>query len=135
MPHDEHGAAAGHNAMPGKHLHSHPHTDDPSADVQYLAEAFIDGFRRADDKNAFLELAGIPRQIDDGKGRAPLCLVDVELKTQWQVGTASPGFGSRELSYQPFPGAMIEERENLVFKYVSLTESRDVDLREHLMTR
>ncbi|MEL7184305.1 MAG: hypothetical protein AAGK57_11750, partial [Pseudomonadota bacterium] len=34
-------------------------------------------------------------------------LVDVHLKTEWQVGTASPSFGSRELSYLPYPGDMV----------------------------
>ena len=91
--------------------------------------------RSAQDKAAYLDLAGIPRELPCSRGGPPLKLVDVRLIAQWQVGTASPSFGSRELSYLPFPGAMISERTNLEFVYVSLQHQQTVDLRTHLASR
>ncbi|MEO0387976.1 MAG: hypothetical protein AAF281_10670 [Pseudomonadota bacterium] len=130
MPHD----LSGHNAA-ADHLLSHPHRDEHAEDLQILATEFIDSFCRAADKSAYLELAGIPREIPDSAGGAPLKLVDVRLSTDWQVGTASPSFGSSELSYLPFPGPMIEERTNMHFVYVSLHRREAVDLRDHLRRR
>jgi hypothetical protein len=139
MPHDashshDHpaGHGHGHNHAHGDHLHSHMHDTDPGGDLQVLADAFIQGFVAAPDKAAYLALAGIPREIPDPQGGAPLKLVDVTLKTDWQVGTASPSFGSAELSYLPYPGAMVRERANMEFVYVSMTTRRGVDLRDHL---
>lgn len=48
--------------------------------------------------------------------------MDVELTTDWQVGTASPCFGSRALSCLPFPGEMVRERTNMSLIYVSMDE-------------
>jgi len=59
-------------------------------------------------------------------------LVDVKLSTEWQVGTASPSFGSRELSYLPYPGPMVTERTNLGLVYVSLDAKHVTDLRSFL---
>ena len=89
----------------------------------------------AHDKNAYLELAGIPREIADDCGGPSLKLVDVQLTTEWQVGTASPSFGSRELSYLPFPGEMVKERANMDFVYVSSQKKQLVDLRQQLARR
>ncbi|MEM9360408.1 MAG: hypothetical protein AAGB04_29885, partial [Pseudomonadota bacterium] len=58
-----------------------------------------------------------------------------QLTTEWQVGTASPSFGSRELSYLPFPGEMITERTNLNFVYVSLERKSLMDLRDFIVSR
>ena len=133
MPHDH--AAHGRNHAGPWHLHSHMPEEDRAAELQVLARQFIDGFRAAADKAAYLSIAGIPREIP-GEGGAPaMKLVDVRLETEWQVGTASPAFGSRELSYLPFPGEMIGERENMVFVYVSLEGRRERDLREILRAR
>ena len=132
MPHDH--AAHGHNHAGPWHLHSHMPGEDRAAEVQVLARQFIDGFRAAADKAAYLSLAGIPREIAGGEG-PPLKLVDVRIETEWQVGTAAPSFGSRELSYLAYPGEMIAARENMAFVYVSLDEKRLVDLREILSER
>lgn len=121
-----------HNADPGHHLHSHMADPDRAEAVTALAAQFIDGFRAAADKIAFLRLAGVPLEIPDGRGGPSLKLVDVHLTTEWQVGTASPSFGARELSYLPFPGAMVAERTNMGFVYVSLDEKRVTDLRAFL---
>jgi hypothetical protein len=57
-------------------------------------------------------------------------LVDAQISSDWQIATASPAFGSRELVYLPFPGEMISRRETMNFTHVSLTSRTDVDLRD-----
>lgn len=134
MPHDHpHSHPHDHNHA-DDHLHSHMHSPDEAAELQVLAEQFIDGFREAKDKMSYLRLAGVPLERDDPDGPG-LKLVDVKLTTEWQVGTASPSFGSRELSYLPFPGAMVTERTNMGFVYVSLARKQVVDLRDFLKAR
>ena len=49
--------------------------------------------------------------------------------------TASPSFGSAELSYLPFPGEMVAERTNMAFVYVSMARKRNVDLRTFLAAK
>jgi hypothetical protein len=68
-------------------------------------------------------------------GGPSMKLVDVRLTTEWQVGTASPSFGSRELSYLPFPGEMITERTNMGLVYVSLDAKEVHDIRHLLAER
>lgn len=117
------------------HLHSHLPPEDAAADLQVLATQFIDGFVQAADKTAYLRLAGVPFERPGKGGETALKLVDVELKTEWQVGTASPSFGSRELSYLPFPGQMVRERTNMSLVYVSMDEKDLLDIRQFLKTR
>jgi hypothetical protein len=81
-----------------------------------IEAAFIAGFRQAPDKRAFLALAGIPLTFP---GRSELKLIDVKLTDRFKVGSASPGFGTRELSYQPLPGALVTQTTHLRFVYVS----------------
>ena len=134
MPHDAiHGH--GHNHDHADHLHSHVAEADTVDDLQVLTAQFIDGFREAKDKAAYLRIAGVPLEIDDPAGGPALKLVDVTLTTEWQVGTASPSFGSRELSYLPYPGEMVAERTNMGFVYVSLDGKLCRDLREFLNER
>jgi hypothetical protein len=133
-PHD-HPHGPGHNHPHPDPLASHLHGPDAAAELQVLTSQFIDGFREARDKSANLRIARVPLEIA-GEGDAPsLNLVDVELRTDWQVGTASPSFGSRELSYLPFPGEMVTERTNMGFVYVSLASRRVWDLRDVLGRR
>jgi hypothetical protein len=68
-------------------------------------------------------------------GANELKLVDVKLTTEWQVGTASPSFGTRELSYLPFPGEMIRDRTNMFLVYVSMDEKDMTDIRDFLADR
>lgn len=75
--------------------------------------AFIDGFRAATDKRAFLELAQIPLELGELK------LMQVRIGDTYDVGSASPGFGQREMVYQPLPGMMICARTSLHFVYVT----------------
>lgn len=131
MPHDHHHHPHDHNHADADHLHSHMHEADDAAEMQVLATQFIDGFKQAADKMSYLRLAGVPLERADGDAPS-LKLVDVKLTTEWQVGTAAPSFGSRELSYLPFPGEMIAERTNMGFVYVSLDRKDVLDLRDFL---
>ena len=139
MPHDHshprsHGNHHhhGHNHAHGDHLHSHMHDTDRAEELRVLTEQFIDGFTQAKDKMSYLRLAGVPLEIDGPGGGPKMKLVDVQLTTEWQVGTASPSFGSRELSYLPYPGEMVTERTNMGFVYVSLETKQVTDLRSFL---
>ena len=134
MPHDIVGGHIGHNHDDG-HLHSHLPPEDEAAELQILATQFIDGFVQAADKTAYLRLAGVPFERAGNGGQTALKLVDVQLMTEWQVGTASPSFGSRELSYLPFPGEMVAERTNMALVYVSMDEKSLVDIRDFLSHR
>jgi len=120
---------------PDDHLHSHMHGPDRAAELQVLTEQFIDGFVQAKDKTSYLRLAGVPLEKPGQDGAPSLKLVDVRLVTEWQVGTASPAFGSRELSYLPFPGEMVRERTNMALVYVSLDAREETDLRSFLAAR
>ena len=131
MPHDIVNGHIGHN-HDHDHLHSHLAPEDEAAELQVLSAQFIDGFVAAKDKMAYLRLAGVPLERPGQDGGAPMKLVDVKLTTEWQVATASPSFGSRELSYLPYPGEMIRERTNLGLVYVSLDAREVVDLRDFL---
>ena len=134
MPHDIVNGHIGHNHA-NDHLHSHLPPEDEAAEIQVLATQFIDGFVQATDKTAYLRLAGVPFEKPGKDGAAALKLVDVSLTTEWQVGTASPSFGSRELSYMPFPGEMVQERTNMGLVYVSLDEKSVLDIRDFLAHR
>ena len=136
MPHDIVNGHVGHNhSHDADHLRSHMHQKDEAADVQVLTDQFIDGFVAARDKMAYLKIAGVPLEIDDPEGGSSMKLVDVQLTTEWQVGTASPSFGSTELSYLPYPGEMVTERTNLGFVYVSLQAKSITDLRTFISAK
>ena len=132
MPHDIVNGHIGHNHSHGDHLHSHLAETDRAKELQLLTEQFIDGFVAAKDKMSYLRLAGVPLEIDKPDGGPKMKLVDVQLTTEWQVGTASPSFGSQELSYLPYPGDMVTERTNMGFVYVSLKDKQINDLRSFL---
>ncbi|APX12966.1 hypothetical protein [Tateyamaria omphalii] len=131
MPHDIVNGHIGHNHA-ADHLHSHLKPEDEAADIQVLCTQFIDGFRDAKDKAAYLKIANIPLEMPCTSGGPDLKLVDVSVTSEWQVGTASPSFGSPELSYLPFPGDMISERINMAFVYVSTKRREEMDLRQFL---
>jgi len=132
MPHDIVNGHIGHNHSHGDHLHSHMPDADKAEELQVLTTQFIDGFVAAKDKMSYLRLAGVPLEIDAPDGGPSMKLVDVQLTTEWQVGTASPSFGSQELSYLPYPGDMVTERTNMGFVYVSLQAKQVNDLRSFL---
>lgn len=131
-----HHPGPGHN-VPETDLHSHLAGHDERnryRELQALATAFIDAFQKADDKTSYLRLAGIPVSLPGPDGLEQY-LVDVSITAEFQVATASPGFGSRELVHLPFPGSMVRERTRMTFAYVSLTGRRDVDLLDVLDAR
>lgn len=137
----EHAHAHGHdhhhhgdNGAPAEHLHSHFHPASNSEELKVLTSAFVDGFRAAEDKTSYLRLASIPFQREGSDGLT-LHLVDAAIVANWQIGTASPAFATRELAYMPFPGKMVTSRETMTFTYVSLTERADIDLTELLSAR
>ena len=134
-----HSHGMGHNHAHGEveHLHSHVHgtsSREKVEELKVLATSFVDGFRAADDKTSYLRLAGIPFQ-KTGKDGLTMSLVDAAIASNWQIGTASPAFASRELVYMPFPGNMVSHREIMTFTYVSLTERADIDLVDLLSER
>jgi len=129
--HDNH-YKAGHNHSHdhADHLHSHVHGDtnkNRAEELKVLATSFVENFRNAQDKTSYLRLAGIPFQRK-GQDGLTMSLVDTAINANWQIGTASPAFASRELVYMPFPGDMVSHRESMTFTYVSLTQREDVDL-------
>ena len=133
----DHTDLAGHNHGGPDHLHSHVHGashTDRAEELQALAVSFIDGFRAAEDKTSYLRLAGVPfhRPGTDGLVQH---LVDAKIVSNWQVGTASPAFASRELVYMSFPGSMVKSRETMTFTFVSLSQRSDIDLIDILTTR
>ncbi|MEZ5878878.1 MAG: hypothetical protein R3D43_14640 [Tepidamorphaceae bacterium] len=136
--HHHHSHGPGHNhAHDAEHLHSHVHADSASErieELKTLSTAFIEGFRAAADKTSYLRLAGIPFRREGADGLA-MHLVDTAIASNWQIGTASPAFGSRELVYLPYPGGMVTARETMTFTYVSLTQRMDIDLSEILASR
>jgi hypothetical protein len=120
-------------------LHSHILGDagrERREEIQALAASLLEGFRNAADKTSFLRMAGIPFRLKGDDGLA-LHLVDVAFASNYQVGTASPGFATREISYLRFPGELVTARERMVLTYVSLTRRSDrdlVDLRAERLT-
>lgn len=134
-PHDHahdhhHGPGHNHAHDHADHLHSHVHgasDKERQEELKVLATSFVEGFRSAEDKTSYLRLSGIPFQRK-GEDGLTLNLVDASINSNWQIGTASPAFASRELVYMPFPGNMISHREMMTFTYVSLTQREDIDL-------
>ena len=100
------------------HTHSHPHAGENAEEMKAVEAAFIAGFRDAPDKQAFLRLSGIPLSLER-PGATALKLIEVKLTDSYQVGSASPGFATRELSYQPLPAALVGHSTSLMFVYVS----------------
>jgi hypothetical protein len=87
-------------------------------DAAVVEAAFVAGFRAAPDKRSFLTLAGIPLEIERS-GQLGLKLIEVKFDERYRVGSAAPGFGTRELSYQPLPGTLVTQSTGLTFVYVS----------------
>lgn len=128
--HHHHDHGVGHNHNHPDHLHSHVHgasKADQAEEMKVLSTSFVEGFRNAEDKTSYLRLSGIPFQRPGSDGLT-LNLVDATISSNWQVGTASPAFGTRELAYLPFPGPMVKARETMNFVYVSMSERADIDL-------
>ncbi len=98
-------------------------------DIRAAEAAFIEGFRAASDKQAFLMLVRVPVEVGvpDGPG---LKLVQVLLEDTVEVGRASRGFASKELVYQPLPAALVTSATRLRFRYISAEAVRELSLAE-----
>ena len=83
-----------------------------------LESAFIAGLRAAADKQAFLALTGVPLTLGGADG-GDLKLIEVAVTDRFRVGSAAPGFGTRELSYLPLPERLVSRSTRLAFVYVS----------------
>ena len=106
--------------------HDHPHGHGESGDDAALLEAaFIEGFRAATDKSSFLRLAHVPFELPgpDGLG---LKLMEVRIADRFEVGAATPGFGTAELVYHPIPGPMVRGTTQITFVYCTLRETREL---------
>ena len=99
------------------------------AHIHAAETAFIEGFRAASDKQAFLALVLIPLELAaaDGPG---LKLVQVLLEDTVEVGRASRGFATRELVYQPLPARLVTSETRLRFRYISAEAVRELTLAE-----
>jgi hypothetical protein len=113
----DHGYTHGHHDKVRAHHHAHASANDE--EMKAIEAAFIAGFRDAPDKQAFLRLSGIPLSLER-PGETSLKLIEVKLTDKFQVGSASPGFATRELSYQPLPAALVGQTTMLAFVYVSV---------------
>ena len=111
------------------HTHPHPHMEENAEEMRAVEAAFIAGFRGAPDKQAFLRLSGIPLSLDR-PGATALKLIEVKLEDTFRVGSASPGFATRELSYQPLPAALVSQTTKLIFVYVSADDLAEKTLTE-----
>lgn len=123
---------APHDARGHSHAHPHSHAHDPETDR--LAEtAFIEGFRAASDKRAFLDLTHIPQEIV--REGVALKLMRVAIRDSYEVGTASLAFGGAGMVYHPLPGAMIREIRELRFIYMATGQPVEQSLAELHMER
>ena len=120
---DHHHARAHERAAEQRHRQWH------EEELQEIEAAFIAGFRDASDKQAFLRLSGIPLSLERSDQTA-LKLIEVKLEDAFTVGSASPGFGTRELSYQPLPAALVGRATKLRFVYVSADDLAEKTLAE-----
>ena len=132
--HDYSGHIGHNHSHANDHLHSHTHGNaelERAEELKALSAAFVEGFRNAQDKTSYLRLAQIPFQRKGSDG-LKMFLVDANIVSNWQIGTASPAFASPELAYMHYPGKMVSERETMTFIYVSKTQREDIDLGELL---
>ena len=109
-------------------LHSHISERDKKNDILTLSSEFIEGFTHSSDKMAFLKISGFPNELASSTGGPPLKLINARIETCWQIGTASPSFGKKELSYLPYPKELVTFVTNMIFTFVSLNEKQEVDL-------
>ena len=93
--------------------HVHPHEEQEGA--RLLEQAFIAGFRTAADPASFLRLAAVPQELErDGD---LLRLLEVRIVERTVVGAVTPGFGTRELVYHPYPSALTSTTSTVALVY------------------
>ncbi len=99
-------------------LHSHISESDAKQDILILTLEFIDGFTQSNDKLVYLKISGFPDEIESTSGVPSLKLINARDETNWQLGTASPSFGSAELTYLPYPRELVTNITNMIFTFV-----------------
>ena len=104
------------------------HKNKLGDDILVLSSEFIEGFNQSNDKASYLKLSGVPSEIKSENNGPHLKLINARIETVWQLGTASPSFGSCELSYLPYSGSLITSTTNLIFTYVSMREKIEKNL-------
>lgn len=103
-------------------------------EIKLLEQAFVDGYRKAQDKLGFLKLAGIPMELEL-EDKPPSKLIEVKVADTFTVGTAGPGFGSTELVYHPLPGEMVSAETTLDFLFVHAEGTETFSLAQLLAIR
>ncbi len=103
-------------------------------EIKLLEQTFVDGYRKAEDKLGFMRLSGIPMELAlDG---CPACkLVKVKVSDTFTVGSAGPGFGSKDPVYHPFPGEMVTSEVVLEFLFVHADGTKIYTLAQLLAIR
>jgi hypothetical protein len=101
-------------ARPHIHPHLHPRGEQEEG-ARLLEQAFIAGFRSATDPTSFLRLARVPQELErDGD---LLHLVELRIVERTVVGAVTPGFGTRQLVYHPYPSALTSATSATVLVY------------------
>jgi hypothetical protein len=94
--------------------HIRPHEEQEES-ARLLEQAFIAGFRTAADPASFLRLARVPQEL--ARGDDMLRLLEVKIVERTVVGAVTPGFGTRQLVYHPFPSALTSTTSAAVLVY------------------
>ena len=119
----------------GSFLYSQLNKDNHRDDILVLSSEFIEGFNQSNDKASYLKLSGVPSEIKSENNGPYLKLINARIETAWQLGTASPSFGTCELSYLPYSGSLITSTTNLIFTYVSMREKIEKNLIDWLVEK
>jgi len=119
-------------ARPHVHPHLHPHGEQEEG-ARLLEQAFIAGFRTADDPASFLRLAGVPQELE--RDDEVLRLLEVRIVERTVVGAVTPGFGTRELVYHPFPSALTTTDASVALVYCSPAGVRELTWAEAMAPR
>ena len=98
-----------------------------------LEEMFVEGYRAARDKLVYLRLAHIPFELQDGDGGdSRLYLQGVRIEDIFEVGSASPAFGSAEMVHHMYPHELVRGHVSLRFLYVGRKGVVEMSLHEVL---
>ena len=98
-----------------------------------LESIFVEGYRAAQDKLAYLRLTHIPFEMPadpDSDSDSRMHLRSVEIDEVFEVGSITPAFGTNRLMHQLYPHAMVECRRSLKFRYVHRGGTVEKSLRE-----
>jgi hypothetical protein len=103
--------------------HIHPHEEQEEGE-RLLEQAFITGFRTATDPASFVRLAAVPQKLQ--RDDDVLHLLEVKIVERTVVGAVTPGFGTRQLVYQPYPSALTTAMSATLFVYCGTQGVREL---------